>query len=1008
MAPRLRSSSAPPSPGLLGPAPSFDTPFSFNPPLATQPPPKSHPHSSQNPLASSPPISRHVGDFSNPNSSGRANGSFQAKNQSSSCPSTPKGKSPSLDSNSRKVTEHTSSLPKVARQGNEIPRSSTLAPKNWSEHLFPASRKMQRLDSPEIQVSGIPLVTIPVESLEEASKEWQDYLIGQFYGLPPSMGRVIGAVNGLWARQGPRVRVHDAGNGTFLFRIPSAEVRNKILARRIWYIGPCPMFVSLWNPYHNPDKPPLRSIATWVTLHNVPHILYNSDCLSRIVTSLGEPLYMDRATASKENLTVARIYTEIQLHRPPPKHIAVRLPDNKELSIAVAYDWLPPTCSLCHEIGHNHHHCPAHPPPTLKQQVPSSPDPRATELPENCLSLPQQVAEELQSVVNEVKSIASTNLQGPSAELHQRPMTQSSTCPNEEVATLAPSQASSGKLLVIQPSAPTTKTDQHMSPANPGKPQSNPCTSKVLGSKQKEVQANSGSKQKGKSRGRKAVRGGLLETHILEENAYRIRAAIPPGWRHQCNYRHGQHGRIWIVWDPSIIVTIYQSSLQAITCGVQQLCTGLSFTATFVYASNQATFRHDPWSELVCLASYNPLNQSSWLVFGDFNQALYLEDRSDLTNVPSQRQGRQDFAACVEEIGLQDVPSSGPHFTWCNNQSANPLSVKLDRAMCNDRWSETFPSVYAEYLSQGPSDHAPCVLRFPSAAAQTIKLKEVQNLTQRVKIAGDKLRLVQETVLQSPGAEAIEREKMLRKEWLILTLAEEKLFRQKSRIKWLQLGDKNTGYFHKVTNARNARNHIHSLVDEDGQKLESVDSIKTHAVNFYADLIGKADEGIRPPSVDTLRALLRYSCPSDIAVELTRIPTPGEIEQVLFAMPENKALGPDGFPKEFFTATWEITGSDLINSVMDFFVSGRLLGQVNATIISLIPKKAGATSLTDYRPISCCNTVYKIISTILAKRLKHILQAIISPNQTAFLQGRLMLENILLATDLIRDYNCKG
>ena len=64
-----------------------------------------------------------------------------------------------------------------------------------------------------------------------------------------------------------------------------------------------------------------------------------------------------------------------------------------------------------------------------------------------------------------------------------------------------------------------------------------------------------------------------------------------------------------------------------------------------------------------------------------------------------------------------------------------------------------------------------------------------------------------------------------------------------------------------------------------------------------------------------------------------------------------------------------------------------------------------ACRLTDYRPISCCNIVYKLISKIIANRLKPILTKCVSPNQAAFLKGRSLGENVLLATELIKDYN---
>ena len=75
------------------------------------------------------------------------------------------------------------------------------------------------------------------------------------------------------------------------------------------------------------------------------------------------------------------------------------------------------------------------------------------------------------------------------------------------------------------------------------------------------------------------------------------------------------------------------------------------------------------------------------------------------------------------------------------------------------------------------------------------------------------------------------------------------------------------------------------------------------------------------------------------------------------------------------------------DEVVDFFKSGCMLREVNCTIISLVPKVPNPSSMQDYRPISCCNTIYKCISKINAARIKRFLPDIICPTQTAFVQG---------------------
>ncbi|KAL0289214.1 UNVERIFIED_CONTAM: hypothetical protein Sradi_7078700 [Sesamum radiatum] len=90
---------------------------------------------------------------------------------------------------------------------------------------------------------------------------------------------------------------------------------------------------------------------------------------------------------------------------------------------------------------------------------------------------------------------------------------------------------------------------------------------------------------------------------------------------------------------------------------------------------------------------------------------------------------------------------------------------------------------------------------------------------------------------------------------------------------------------------------------------------------------------------------------------------------------------------------------------MEFFRTGRLLRQVNATLITLIPKVSNPTVVGEFRPISCCNVLYKVITKILVQRMRGILDKLVSPTQNAFVPGRSISDNILLAQELFSGYN---
>lgn len=99
-------------------------------------------------------------------------------------------------------------------------------------------------------------------------------------------------------------------------------------------------------------------------------------------------------------------------------------------------------------------------------------------------------------------------------------------------------------------------------------------------------------------------------------------------------------------------------------------------------------------------------------------------------------------------------------------------------------------------------------------------------------------------------------------------------------------------------------------------------------------------------------------------------------------MPENKSSGPDGFTVEFFQAAWSIVGGEFVIAVQSFFHYGLLPREINATVLNLIPKKTDDSTMEGYRPIACCNLIYKVISKILANKLKEILPDAVKSNHS--------------------------
>ena len=158
------------------------------------------------------------------------------------------------------------------------------------------------------------------------------------------------------------------------------------------------------------------------------------------------------------------------------------------------------------------------------------------------------------------------------------------------------------------------------------------------------------------------------------------------------------------------------------------------------------------------------------------------------------------------------------------------------------------------------------------------------------------------------------------------------------------------------------------MISEEGIATTDLNSIKLVAPLYYEKLFNQDTYWI--PEVIVKRKLIL-----EASYWLSRDVTYSEIKTAMFQTHPDKAPGPDGY--------WELVGANVCKAVHYFFTTGRLLTEVNHTFVTLVPKSSNASHLNDFRPISCCNTLYKVISKVLSNRLQHVIGELISPNQCA-------------------------
>ena len=223
-------------------------------------------------------------------------------------------------------------------------------------------------------------------------------------------------------------------------------------------------------------------------------------------------------------------------------------------------------------------------------------------------------------------------------------------------------------------------------------------------------------------------------------------------------------------------------------------------------------------------------------------------------------------------------------------------------------------------------------------------------------------------------------------------IEEENFWKQRSRIQWLHSGDRNTGFFHAVTRERLTINKFSVIENSNGDAVYEEEQIVRTIEDYYKDLFSSQQTN----SLQIVDEVLSPLITSEMNDALIRIPDKQEITQAVFSIHPDKAPGPDGFSASFYQSFWDIIGDDVAEEIRNFFTSNTLNARFNETHVRMIPKMRGAKGVADYRPIALCSTHCKIIAKVLTSRLQPILQSIISKNQSAFVKGRAISDNVLI------------
>ncbi|CAA7017787.1 unnamed protein product [Microthlaspi erraticum] len=209
--------------------------------------------------------------------------------------------------------------------------------------------------------------------------------------------------------------------------------------------------------------------------------------------------------------------------------------------------------------------------------------------------------------------------------------------------------------------------------------------------------------------------------------------------------------------------------------------------------------------------------------------------------------------------------------------------------------------------------------------------------------------------------------------------------------------------FHGVTKIRKPKTCIKRIIDEEGITHTKDEAIAKVAEDYFVKMFTASDT----IPVDDVIPTMERKVTDEMNTQLTQPVTDTEIKEAMFLIGSDRAPGHDGFSASFYRQFWNQIGPDVCLMVRNFFVTGTLEPRMNHTQICLIPKITDADQMKDYRPISLCTVNYKIISKILVLRLKKILDIVISDTQAAFVPGRQITDNIMVAHEIMHALKSK-
>ena len=361
-----------------------------------------------------------------------------------------------------------------------------------------------------------------------------------------------------------------------------------------------------------------------------------------------------------------------------------------------------------------------------------------------------------------------------------------------------------------------------------------------------------------------------------------------------------------------------------------------------MFLRHKATF----WEKISQLGQNR---ETARLLSGDFNDIL---ENKEKVGGPERCEGSFiPFRSFVSQNGLWDVKHIGNSLSWRGQRGSHYIRSRLDRSLANCAWFDMSPAGRCDYLRFEGSDHRPIVTYLDTS---TVKQKRLFRYDRGIKEDPEARKVIEEAWKKDTPQQVESKIKRCRIELIkwskskkensaktILELqkkleenlssdtpsieiiqelslalakaykAEELFWRQRSRIMWLQGGDRNSAYFHAVTKGRRSFNRLTTIENEMGVPFHEEVEIGEVFADYYSKLF--TSNGAH--NLEAVEEAVTARITPEINQTFSTSPTDAEILLAVKSIHSDKAPEPDGFSAGFYHSFWDLIGVDICREV---------------------------------------------------------------------------------------------